>query len=104
MTFSTMAGEVGGGVQTPGFLGVGRMYLVSERFISAEDGIRRVVWMPQELKDEMRDRFEERLEELGEAELLNKIATENDTTTIDELLEFLEKAQHPAMALESILG
>jgi acetyl-CoA synthase len=104
MSFSTMAGEVGGGVQTPGFLGVGRMYLVSERFISAEDGIRRVVWMPQELKDEMRDRFEEQLEKLGESELLDKIATENDTTTIDELLEFLEKAEHPALALESILG
>jgi acetyl-CoA synthase len=104
MSFSTMAGEVGGGVQTPGFLGVGRMYLVSERFISAEDGIRRVVWMPQELKDEMRDRFEDRLGELGDPDLLDKIATENDTTTIDELLEFLEKAEHPALALESILG
>ncbi|MFQ5855026.1 MAG: LAGLIDADG family homing endonuclease [Anaerolineae bacterium] len=104
MTFSTMAGEVGGGVQIPGFLGVGRMYLVSEKFISAEDGIRRVVWMPQELKDEMRDRFEQRLQEIGEPDLLDRIATENDAITVEELLEFLQEVGHPALAMESILG
>ena len=45
-----------------------------------------------------------RLEKLGEPDLLDKIATENDTTSIDELVEFLARVEHPAMALESILG
>jgi acetyl-CoA synthase len=104
MTFSTMAGEVGGGVQTPGFLGVGRMYLVSEKFISAEGGLQRVVWMPQELKDEMLERLEKRLEEMGQPDLLGKIATEKDAVSVDELVEFLQKVEHPALAMASVLG
>ena len=104
MTFSTMAGEVGGGVQTPGFLGVGRMYLVSEKFISAEGGLQRVVWMPQELKDEMLDRLEKRFEEMGQPDLLAKIATEKDAVSVDELVEFLQKVDHPALAMASVLG
>jgi acetyl-CoA synthase len=104
MTFSTMAGEVGGGVQTPGFLGVGRMYLVSEKFISAEGGLQRVVWMPQELKDEMRERLEKRLAEMGQSELWEKIATEKDAVSVDELVEFLQKVEHPALAMASVMG
>jgi acetyl-CoA synthase len=104
MTFSTMAGEVGGGVQTPGFLGVGKMYLVSEKFISAEGGLDRLVWMPQGLKDEMRDRFETRLKEMNQPDFLDKIATENDATTVEELVEYLQQVDHPAQTLTSVMG
>ena len=104
MTFSTLAGEVGGGVQTPGFLGIGRMYLVSEKFISAEGGLPRLVWMPQELKDDMLDRLQPRLAAMGQPELLDKIATEKDATTVEELVEFLQKVDHPAQAMTSVLG
>jgi len=104
MTFSTMAGEVGGGVQTPGFLGVGRMYVVSDKFISAEGGLQRVVWMPQELKDEMQDRLQKRLMEMGQPDLWNKIATENEAVTVNELVEFLQTVDHPALAMASVLG
>ena len=104
MTFSTMAGEVGGGVQTPGFLGVGKMYLVSEKFISAEGGLERLVWMPQELKEEMRDRLETRLEDMDHPEFLDKIATENDATTVEELVEYLQKVDHPAQTMTSVMG
>jgi acetyl-CoA synthase len=104
MSFSTMAGEVGGGVQTPGFLGVGRMYLVSEKFISAEGGLPRLVWMPQELKDDMRERFEKRLAEMGQPHLLDQIATENDAIAVHELVEFLQRVNHPALAMSLVLG
>jgi len=103
MSFSTMAGEVGGGVQTPGFLGVGRMYVVSEKFISAEGGLQRLVWMPQELKDEMRERLAPRLAQLGDPDFLDKIATENDATEVNELLEFLQRVEHPALVMESVM-
>jgi acetyl-CoA synthase len=104
MSFSTMAGEVGGGVQTPGFLGVGRMYVVSEKFISAEGGLLRLVWMPQELKDEMRERLEARLAQLGQPDFLNRIATENDAVDVADLTEFLQRVEHPALAMESVMG
>ncbi len=104
MTFSTMAGEVGGGVQTPGFLGVGKLYLTSEKFISAEGGIRRLVWMPSELKEEIKERLQKRLEEIGMPELFDKIATEKDATTTDELMAFLQKVGHPVLEMEAIIA
>ncbi|MCI2429120.1 CO dehydrogenase/CO-methylating acetyl-CoA synthase complex subunit beta [Candidatus Acetothermia bacterium] len=104
MTFSTMAGEVGGGVQTPGFLGVGKLYLTSEKFISAEGGIKRLVWMPSELKEEIKDRLEKRLAEIGMPELFDKIATEKDATTSEELVEFLQRVGHPVLELEPIVA
>jgi acetyl-CoA synthase len=104
MTFSTMAGEVGGGVQTPGFLGVGKLYLTSEKFISAEGGIKRLVWMPSELKEEIKDRLQKRLEEIGISELFDKIATEKDATTSEELMAFLQRVGHPVFEMEPIVA
>ncbi|MBA7491505.1 Carbon monoxide dehydrogenase/acetyl-CoA synthase subunit alpha [subsurface metagenome] len=103
MTFSTMAGQVGGGVQTPGFIGMGKMYITSEKFISAEGGIKRVVWMPQELKEEIGERVKIRLKEIGEVDLLDKIATEKEATTSEELLKFLQDKKHPALSMEPIM-
>jgi len=103
MPFSTMAGQIGGGVQTPGFLGIGKLYITSEKFISAEGGIRRVVWMPKELKEEISDRLKARLEEIGAPELLEKIATEEEAVESEKLLEFLQKVNHPALEMESLI-
>ena len=51
MTFSTLAGIAGGGMQTPGVMGVGKFYLISPKFISADGGFKRVVWMSSYLKE-----------------------------------------------------
>jgi len=99
MAFTTLAGSVGGGLQTPGFLGIGRLYLASRKFISAEGGLPRLVWMPQELKDDMRERLQARTEDMELPDLLDKIATENDATTAEELLEILTKNEHPALTM-----
>jgi len=103
MPFSTLAGSVGGGAQTPGFLGVGRLYLVSKKFISAEGGLPRLVWMPKELKEAMRDRLVHRAEELKLDGFVDKIADESVATTSEDLLEFLTKVEHPALTMESLL-
>ncbi|MFC1623758.1 acetyl-CoA decarbonylase/synthase complex subunit alpha/beta [Candidatus Omnitrophota bacterium] len=103
MTFSTLAGTTGGGQQTPGFMGVGRLYLISKRFISAEGGLKRVVWMPKELKESLLDKLKKRAEELGDPDLINKIADETVATTTEELLPYLEKVAHPALAMEAVM-
>jgi len=103
MTFSTMAGQVGGGIQTPGFIGMGKMYITSEKFISADGGIKRVVWMPKELKEEIKEKLEKRLAEIGEPELMDKIATEEDAVTSEELVKFLETKGHPALSMEPMM-
>ena len=102
MKFSTLAGTVGGGQQTPGFIGHSKHYINSKKFIAAEGGIQRIVWMPKMLKEEIRDTFAKRAEELGlggEA-FLAKIADETTATTEEEVLEFISKSEHPVTALQ----
>lgn len=103
MPFTSLAGSVGGGVQTPGFLGVGKLYLVSKKFISAEGGLKRLVWMPKELKDALSDKLKARCAEIGEPDLLDKIADEAITTDAGELIEYLKKVNHPALAMPPLL-
>jgi len=102
MKFSTLAGTVGGGQQTPGFIGHSKHYIISKKFIGAEGGIRRIVWMPTMLKEEVKDAFVKRADELGLGgeEFLAKIADETNATAEEEVLEFITKAGHPVTAME----
>lgn len=103
MNFTTLAGSVGGGVQTPGFLGVGKLYIVSKKFILAEGGLKRLLWMPKELKDLLRDKLLKVSADLGEPDLIDKIADETQATSSEELLSFLERVNHPALAMEPLM-
>lgn len=103
MKFSTLAGQIGGGTQTPGFVGIGKLYISSAKFISAEGGIERVVWMPKSLKEEIADRVKERLKKIGKEDLFDKIATEEQAETPDKLVEFLTSVEHPALALAPLM-
>ena len=80
MTFSTLAGSVGGGQQTPGFMGCGKVFLTSRKFLFAEGGHRRLVWMPKELKELLGDDLGKRFAEQGAPDLLDKIADETVAT------------------------
>jgi acetyl-CoA synthase len=103
MPFSTLAGSVGGGAQTPGFVGVGRLYLASRKFISAEGGLPRLTWMPKELKEYMRERLEKRAKVISMEGLVDKIADETIATTSEQLLEHLTKVDHPALKMDPLL-
>ncbi|NLY39035.1 MAG: CO dehydrogenase/CO-methylating acetyl-CoA synthase complex subunit beta [Firmicutes bacterium] len=104
MTFSTLAGTVGGGIQTPGFMGHGRTYILSRKFISADGGLARVVWMPKELKEYLGDGLRQRAEEAGlGADFVDKIADETVGTTAEEVLPFLEEKGHPALTLDPLM-
>jgi acetyl-CoA synthase len=103
MSFTTLAGSVGGGVQTPGFLGVGKLYILSKKFISAEGGLTRVVWMPKELKEILQDKLRSRVREIGQEDLLEKIADESVATSSEELLVFLKTVAHPALTMDPII-
>jgi len=103
MSFTTLAGSVGGGVQTPGFLGVGKLYLLSKKFIAAEGGLKRLVWMPKELKELLGDKLISRAKEIGEPDLIDKIADETIATTSDELLRHMEQVGHPVLMLDPLM-
>jgi len=99
MTFSTLAGMAGGGLQTPGVMGIGKYFIVSPKFIRADGGIKRVVWMSSFLKETMRDELQAACEREGVPDLLDKIADERVATTVEELLSFLEEKGHPALTM-----
>jgi acetyl-CoA synthase len=102
MKFSTLAGTVGGGNQTPGFIGHSKHYINSKKFIASEGGIRRIVWMPKMLKNEIKDTFVKRAGELGLGgeEFLTKVADETTATTEERVLEFITQAGHPVLQME----
>jgi len=100
MTFSTLAGMAGGGIQTPGVMGVGKYYLVSPKFISADGGFKRIVWMSSVLKETMADELRAVAEREGDPDLINKIADERVATTVEELLAYLEEHNHPALVMD----
>ncbi len=102
MTFSTLAGTIGGGAQTPGFAGISKGYLLSDRFLQAEGGIERLVWLPAALKEELAPRLKAKLAERGLADLFDKIATEHEANTIEELMAYLESVGHPALAMKEL--
>ena len=98
-----LASVTGGGAQTPGFVGVGRLYLSSPKFLRAEGGIKRIVWMPQDLKEGVRERFQAEAERQGVPDLLDKIATEADAMSEEEVAEHRAKVGHPAVELEMMM-
>jgi acetyl-CoA decarbonylase/synthase complex subunit beta len=103
MSFSTLAGTIGGGAQTPGFAGISKNYILSDRFLQGEGGIERLVWMPSQLKDELKDRLEKKLLDKGLSDFFDKIADETKATTLEELTVFLEKAGHPALTMKPLV-
>ena len=92
-TFSHMAGDTSGGRQVEGRLGTGLEQLRSPKFIQADGGRKRIVWLPKEIKERYREAFEE-------DGVYDKIPTEEDVSNTDELLGFLERVGHPWIAGE----
>jgi acetyl-CoA decarbonylase/synthase complex subunit beta len=89
LPFSTMADSTAGGRQVDGFHGISLEYMRSSKFLAADGGYARIVWMPAELKEQLREFIPE--------DLASKIATENDAKTIEELQTFLAGHAHPVV-------
>ena len=103
MTFSTLAGTIGGGAQTPGFAGISKNYILSDRFLQGEGGIGRLVWIPSPLKEELKTRLVKILTDQNRADLYEKIADETSATTIEDLISFLDRMKHPALTMKSLV-
>jgi len=102
MKFTTLAGSVGGGSVTPGFVGHSKHYICSKKFIMAVGGIKRLVWMPKMLKEEIMDRLQKLSKEIGIPNFPEMIADETIGTTEGEILPFLTEKNHPALTMPSL--
>jgi acetyl-CoA decarbonylase/synthase complex subunit beta len=89
LPFSTLADSTAGGRQIDGFHGISIEYMRSPKFLQADGGWNRIVWMPKEVR--------ERVKNFIPAELVNKIATEENAKTVDDLKTFLKEQNHPVV-------
>ena len=104
MTFGELASMTGGGDQTPGFMGHGRHFIASKKFMSAEGGFERIVWMPKELKDDVAERLNKSAKEkYGIDNFTDMIADETVATDEETLMAFLQEKNHPVLGLDPIM-
>ena len=103
MKFTTLAGTIGGGLSTPGFVGHGKYNITQRKYLMGDGGLLRMVWMPKQLKEEVGKRFNVRAQELGVPNLMDMIADETIGVTEDAILPFLTEKGHPALTLPPIL-
>ena len=104
MKFTTLAGTIGGGLSAPGFVGHSKYNICQRKFILGDGGIKRMVWMPKMLKEEIAERLKKRSEEIGIPDFPEMIADETIGTTEEQILPFLKEKNHPALKMEPILG
>ena len=104
MTFPELASMTGGGVQTPGFMGHGKHFIASKKFMKAEGGVERIVWMPQALKEQVADRLNATAKELyGIDNFTDMIGDETIAEDPETLLAFLTEKGHPALGMDPMM-
>ncbi len=104
MSFAELASMTGGGVQTPGFMGHGKHYIASKKFMKAEGGIGRIVWMPKALKDMVARKLNVSAKELyGIDDFTDMIADETVSQDPESLMEFLTENGHPALGMDPMM-
>ena len=89
LPFSAMANQTGGGKQMPGFNGISIQYIASPKFQQYDGGHSQIVWMNSSVK--------ERVAEFLPADLIDKIATENEVQDINQLRDWLKEQNHPVV-------
>lgn len=103
MKFTTLAGAVGGGAQNPGFLGHSKYNITQKKFLKAEGGLIRIVWMPKRLKEEIRERLQKRGEEFGIQNFPDMIADETAACTEEEVLAYVTEKGHPCINMDPLM-
>jgi acetyl-CoA synthase len=104
MKFSTLAGVMGGGQSSPGFVGHGKFNITQRKFLLGDGGLLRMVWMPKSLKEEIKERLDKRAAEMGVPDLYDRIADETVGTDEETVMAFLKEKDHPALKMDPIVG
>ena len=89
LPFSTIADSAAGGRQIDGFHGMSIEYMRSAKFFAADGGWNRVVWVPKEVKERVKDFIPK--------DIVDKVATEENAQSIEALTAFLKEKNHPVV-------
>jgi CO dehydrogenase/acetyl-CoA synthase beta subunit len=101
-TYAELLETAGRGRQVPGFMGFDETFPLSRRFMGAEGGLSRIVWMPAELKEKLRHAAMGTPGECDLLPLIGRAADETDADTLRDLLKFLEHTHHPALSMPAL--
>jgi acetyl-CoA synthase len=104
MKFTTLAGVMGGGASSPGFVGHSKFNITQKKFIKGDGGLHRMVWMPKILKEEIKERLERYGKEHGIDNFYDMIADETVGITEEEILPYLQEKGHPALSMDPLIG
>jgi acetyl-CoA synthase len=104
MKFTTLAGVMGGGASSPGFIGHSKFNITQGKFVVGDGGFLRVVWLPKILKEEIKERIIKRGAALGVPNFYDMIADETVGITEEEIMPFLQKVGHPALSMPPLIG
>jgi acetyl-CoA synthase len=91
------------GAPVPGFMGHSKRALHRDKFISAEGGWQRIVWMNHTLREELRPALEILAAEADNHGFVDKISTENDGVNEDEIMLVMDACAHPALAMDPMI-
>jgi acetyl-CoA decarbonylase/synthase complex subunit delta len=83
-------------------MGVGKVFLTSKKFLAAEGGFKRIVWMPKALKELLAPDLSKRFAEQGAPDLLEKIADEEVGVDAHAIRAFMENIGHPALKMDDM--
>ena len=85
-------------------MGHGRHYIYSKKFIYAEGGIARIVWMPRELKTDVAAKLNKTAKKLyGIDGFSDMVCDETIATDIEEVVKFLKGKNHPALGMGALV-
>lgn len=96
MSYSEISSLVGRGSQRPGYMGLGRHYILSEGFLKGDGGLERVSWMSFRLKTMLGNSLKLACEASGDPKLYDKIADGNTVTDNESLIAWLSERNHPS--------
>ncbi len=104
MDFQELRRHIGYGTSMPGFAGHSKKAVTRRKFLAADGGILRLMWLPSKLKKELGSSLRARAAELGVPDLPERIADETVGVTEEAILPYLREKQHPALEMAPILG
>ena len=91
-------------MQTPGFMGHGKHFIASKKFMKAEGGLSRIVWMPKALKDQVSEKVNQSAKELYNIDnFCDMIGDETIAEDPETLMTFLSEKGHPALSMDPLM-
>lgn len=103
LSFSEIHSLVGGGAQHPGYMGIGKHYILSPGFLKGDGGLCRVSWISSRLKSMLGESLRKACEETSAEDLFDKIADENTVQDMISLERWMLERDHPALNLKPLI-